>query len=160
MNSMPFSLLANSNPEVNENKEMELTFGSLSFYIGPSGSTRLSDPMKSVPSAGKAERTIASGSSVGSSSEANSPVSLAATEILQGKLEEPNEIRKETRKRRWWRLDDGDLRRRFDDGLRQRGTADGGQRATVIMVVVFGSSPASRFGGNRRMEVATVCRLW
>jgi hypothetical protein len=37
-----------------------------------------------------------SGSSVGSSSEANSPVSLAATENLQGKLEEPNEIGQET----------------------------------------------------------------
>jgi hypothetical protein len=45
---------------------------------------------------GKAERMTASGSSVGSSSEANSPVSLAATENLQGKLEEPDEIRQET----------------------------------------------------------------
>jgi hypothetical protein len=38
----------------------------------------------------------ASGSSVGSSSEANSPVSLAATKNLQGKLEEPDEIGQET----------------------------------------------------------------
>jgi hypothetical protein len=38
----------------------------------------------------------ASESSVGSSSEANSPVSLAATENLQGKLEEPDEIGQET----------------------------------------------------------------
>jgi hypothetical protein len=51
--------------------------------------------MKSVPSAGKAERMTASGSSVGSSSEANSPVSLAATENLQGILEEPDEIGQE-----------------------------------------------------------------
>jgi hypothetical protein len=36
------------------------------------------------------------GSSVGSSSEANSPVSFAATENLQGKLEEPDEIGQET----------------------------------------------------------------
>jgi hypothetical protein len=36
-------------------------------------------------------------SSVGSSSEANSPVSLAATKNLQGKLEEPDEIGQETR---------------------------------------------------------------
>jgi hypothetical protein len=79
MKSMAFLLLDNSNPEVDENHAMELTFGSLSFYIGPSGSTRLSDPMKSVPSASKTERITASGSSVGSSSEANSPVSLAAT---------------------------------------------------------------------------------
>jgi hypothetical protein len=83
MNSTAFSLLANSNSEVDENQEMELMFGSLSFYIGPSGSTRPSDPTKSVPSAGKAERMTVSGSSVGSSSEANSPVSLAATENLQ-----------------------------------------------------------------------------
>jgi hypothetical protein len=96
MNSTAFSLLANSNPEVDENQEMELTFGSLSFYIGPSGSTRLSDSMKSVPSAGKTERMTASGSSIGSSSEANSPVSLATTKKLQGKLEEPDEIGQET----------------------------------------------------------------
>jgi hypothetical protein len=96
MNSTAFSLLANSNPEIDENQEMELMFGSLSFYTGPSGSTRLSDPMKSVPSVGKAERMTASGSSVGSSSEANSPVSLAATENLQEKLEEPDEIGQET----------------------------------------------------------------
>jgi hypothetical protein len=38
-------------------------------------------------------------------------------------------------------------------------TADGELRATVIPVVVFVGSPASRFGGNRRMEAATVCRL-
>jgi hypothetical protein len=92
MNSMAFLLLANSNREVDESQEKELTFGSLSFYIGPSGSTRLSDPMKPIPSAGKAERTTTSGSSVGSSSEVNSLVSLAATENLLGKLEEPEEI--------------------------------------------------------------------
>jgi hypothetical protein len=87
MNSTTFLLLANSSPEVNENQEVELTFGSLNFYIGPLGTTRLSDLTKLVPSVGKAERMTASGSSVGSSSEANSPVSLAATENLQGKLE-------------------------------------------------------------------------
>jgi hypothetical protein len=52
--------------------------------------------MKSVLSAGKAERITASGSSIGSSSEANSPVSLAATENLQGKLEETDKIGQET----------------------------------------------------------------
>jgi hypothetical protein len=96
MNSMAFFILANSNPKVDENQEMELTFRSLNFYIGPSGSTRLSDLTKSVPSTGKAERMIAYGSSIGSSSEANWPVSLAATENLQGKLEEPDEIGQET----------------------------------------------------------------
>jgi hypothetical protein len=96
MNSTAFSLSANSNLEVDENQETELTFGSLSFYIRPSGSTRLSDPIKLAPSVGKTERMTASGSSVGSSSEANSPVSLAATKSLQGKLEELDETGQKT----------------------------------------------------------------
>jgi hypothetical protein len=91
MNSMAFSLLANSNPEVDESQEMELTIGSLSFYVGPSGSTRHSDPMKSGPSASKAERITISGSSIGSSSEINSPVSLTTTDDMQEKLEEFDE---------------------------------------------------------------------
>jgi hypothetical protein len=45
MNSTTFSLLANSNPKVDENQEMELTIGSLSFHVRPSGSTHLSDPV-------------------------------------------------------------------------------------------------------------------
>jgi hypothetical protein len=44
---------------------------------------------------GQAERTIASGSSIGSSSEVNSLVSLAATKNLLGRLEEPEEIGQE-----------------------------------------------------------------
>jgi hypothetical protein len=92
MNSMAFSLLANNSPEVDENKKMELTFGSLSFYIEPSGSTCLSNPAKSGPLISKTEIIAKSGSSVGSSSEANSPVSLTATENLQEKFEEPDEI--------------------------------------------------------------------
>jgi hypothetical protein len=91
MNSMAFLLLANSNPEVDESQEMELTIGSLSFYVGPSGSTRLLDPAKSGPLASKAERITISGSSVGSSSEVNSPVSLTATEDMQKRLLEFNE---------------------------------------------------------------------
>jgi hypothetical protein len=73
---------------------MELTFGSLSFYIGPSGSTRLSDPTKSDPSTIKTERITASGSSLGSSSEVNSPVSLTSTEDIIKTLEEFDETRK------------------------------------------------------------------
>jgi hypothetical protein len=88
MNSMAFSLLANSNPEVDENQEMELTIGSLSFHVGPSGSTRLSDPAKLGPSAIKTKTITMSGSSVGSSSEVNLPVSLAATENMQKKFKE------------------------------------------------------------------------
>jgi hypothetical protein len=93
MNSTAFLLLANSNPEVDESKEMELTIGSLSFYVRPSGSTRLSYPVKSGPLASKAERITISGSSVGSSSEVNSPVSCTATEDMQKRLEEFDETR-------------------------------------------------------------------
>jgi hypothetical protein len=98
MNSIAFSLLANSNLEVDENQKMELTIRSLSFYVGPLGSTRLSDPVESGPSASKAKTITLSGSSVGSSSEVNSPVSFAATENtkkelekLDGTQEEPDE---------------------------------------------------------------------
>jgi hypothetical protein len=70
---------------------MELMFGSLSFYIRPLGSTRLSDPTKSGSSASKTERITTSGSSVGSSSEVNSPVSLTATEDMKEKLEKFDE---------------------------------------------------------------------
>jgi hypothetical protein len=93
MNLTDFSLLANSNPEVDESQEMELTIGSLSFYVGPSGSTRLSNPVKLGPSTSKAERITMSGSSVGSSSKVNSPVSLTATENMQKRLEEFDKTR-------------------------------------------------------------------
>jgi hypothetical protein len=74
---------------------MKLTIGSLSFYIGPSGSTRLSDPAKSGPSASKIKIITMSGSSVGSSSEINSPVSFTATENTQKKIKEFNKTREE-----------------------------------------------------------------
>jgi hypothetical protein len=95
MNSTVFSLLAKSNPAINESQEMELTFGSLSFYIGPLGSTRPSDLAKSGPSASKTKIVTKSGSFVGSSSKVNSPVSLAATENMQKKLKEFDETRGE-----------------------------------------------------------------
>jgi hypothetical protein len=95
MNSTAFLFLANSSPEVNKNQKMELTIGSLSFYIGPSGLTRLSDPVKSGPSASKIKTITMSGSFVGSSSEVNSPVSFAATENTQRKIEEFNGTRQE-----------------------------------------------------------------
>jgi hypothetical protein len=93
MNLTAFSLLANRSPEVNESQNMELTIGSLSFYIGSSGLTRLSDPVKSGPSASKIKTITMSGSSVGSSSEVNSPVSFVATENTQKKIEELNGTR-------------------------------------------------------------------
>jgi hypothetical protein len=98
MNSTAFSLLANNNAEVDENQKMELTIRNLSFYIGPSGSTRLSDLEESGSSANKAKTITLSGSSVGSSNEVNSPVSFATTENtkkelekLDGAQEEPDE---------------------------------------------------------------------
>jgi hypothetical protein len=95
MNSTAFLLLANSSPEVDENQKMELMIGSLSFYIGPSGSTRLSDPTKSGPSASKIKTITTSGSSVGTSSEVNSLVSFTATEDTQKRIEELNGTRDE-----------------------------------------------------------------
>jgi hypothetical protein len=70
---------------------MELTIRSLGIYVGPSGSTRLSDPAKPDPSARKNERIAISGSSVDSSSKVNSLVSLTAIEEMQKKNEELDE---------------------------------------------------------------------
>jgi hypothetical protein len=95
MNLMAFLLLANNSLEVDKNWKMELTIGSLSFYVDPSGSTRLSDPTKLDPSASKIKAITMSGSSVGSSSKVNSPVSFAAAENTKRKIEEFNEIQKE-----------------------------------------------------------------
>jgi hypothetical protein len=85
MNSTAFSLLANSSPEVDGSQEVELTIGSLSIFIGPSGSTRLSDPTKQDqdPSASKPETKEALESSEGSSSEVNSSVSLEKALIAE-----------------------------------------------------------------------------
>jgi hypothetical protein len=85
---MAFSLLANSSSEVDENQKIELTIGSLSFYVRPSGLIRLLDPTKLDPSASKIKTITMSGSSVGSSSKVNSPVSFAAAENTKRKIEE------------------------------------------------------------------------
>jgi hypothetical protein len=89
MDSMAFSLLANSSTEVNENQEMELTIGSLSIFIGPSGSSRLSDPTKQDPLASEPETVAMMEYSEGSSSEVNLSVSLE--EVQKGKIAEDNE---------------------------------------------------------------------
>jgi hypothetical protein len=78
MNSTAFLLLANSSAEFDENQEMELTIGSLSILIGPSGLTRLSDPAKPDPSASEPETEIMMEYSEGSSSEVNSRVTSEA----------------------------------------------------------------------------------
>jgi hypothetical protein len=116
MNSMAFSLLANSTSKVDENQiffgtvdfqphpptitpvfasldqEMDLMIGSLNFRVGSLGSIRLSDPTKLDPSAGKTATMAMSESSVGSSSEVNSPVSFTTMENMEEKIEELDEI--------------------------------------------------------------------
>jgi hypothetical protein len=89
MNSTAFSLLANSSAGIDENQEMELTIGSLSIFIGPSGSTRLSDPAKPDPSASEPETVAMMEYFKGSSTEVNSPVSLG--EVQEGKIAEGDE---------------------------------------------------------------------
>jgi hypothetical protein len=84
MNSTAFALLANSSLEVDGSQEVELTIGSLSILIGPSGSSRLSDSTIQDPSANKPESTAIMEYSDGSSSEVNSPVSLE--EVQKGKI--------------------------------------------------------------------------
>jgi hypothetical protein len=84
MNSTAFSLLANSSSELDGTQEMELTIGSLSIIVGPSGSSRLSNSTKPDPSANKPEAEETLESSEGSSSEVNSPVSLGKASIAEG----------------------------------------------------------------------------
>jgi hypothetical protein len=115
MNSTAFSFLANSSTEVDGNQisfgtvnfqphppnftavfesldqDTDLTIGSLNFHVGSLGLIRLSDPVKPDPSASEVKTIAISESSVGSSSEANSPVSFATTEIAGEKIAELNE---------------------------------------------------------------------
>jgi hypothetical protein len=76
MNSTAFSPLANSSTGIDKNQEMELTIKSLSIFIGPSGLTRLSDPVKPDPSASEPKIVAMMEYSEGSSSEVKSPISL------------------------------------------------------------------------------------
>jgi hypothetical protein len=91
MNSTAFSLLANSSSEADGTQEMELTIGSLSILIGPSGSSRLSDPTKQDPSASEPKTTAIMEYSDGSSSEVNSPISLE--EVQKGKITEDSKAK-------------------------------------------------------------------
>jgi hypothetical protein len=71
---------------------MDLTIRSLNFCVGSLGSIHLSDLTKSDPSAGKIAAMAISESSVGSSSEVNSPVSFTTTESMKDKIEELDKI--------------------------------------------------------------------
>jgi hypothetical protein len=116
MNSTAFSLSPNSNSKINGNQitfgaidfqphpptvtpvfesleqEMDLTIGSLNFRVGSLGTICLSDPINSGPLAGKTASAARSKSSVGSSSEVNSPVSFALTEKIEDIVEGLDEI--------------------------------------------------------------------
>jgi hypothetical protein len=66
--------------------------GSFNFHVGSLGSLRLSDPISSDLSAGKTTATTTSRTSLGSSSEVNSPVSIKPTEIKRNTIEELDKI--------------------------------------------------------------------
>jgi hypothetical protein len=112
MNSMTFLFPANNNSKVNGNKisfgtidfqphpptltlifasldqEMDLMIGSLNFHVGSLGLIHPSDPTRSDPSIGKTTTMAISESSVGSSSEVNSPVSFTTMENIEDKIKE------------------------------------------------------------------------
>jgi hypothetical protein len=146
MNSTAFSLLANSSLEVNENQKMELTIGSLSFYVGPSGSTRLSDPTKLDPSASKIKTTTMSGSSVGSSSEINSPVSFAAAaENTKRKIKEFDETREE--------LDIGGTVDKLYDSQRDFATRSGGVSRNIHQLCIIITEAAEENDHSDNIEI-------
>jgi hypothetical protein len=76
---------------------MELTIGSSSILIGPSGSSRLSDPTNQDPSASEPKTVAMIEYSDGSSSEVNSPVSLE--EVLKEKNQRRQQSKGKTRRR-------------------------------------------------------------
>jgi hypothetical protein len=70
---------------------MDLTIGSLNFHVGSLGLIHLSDPMKQDLSARKTKIIAMSESSVGSSSEVNSPVIFATSGNTGEKIKELDE---------------------------------------------------------------------
>jgi hypothetical protein len=126
---------------------MELTIESLSFYVEPSGSTHLSDPAKSGPSATKAERITTSGSSVGSSSEVNSPVSLTATEDMQKRLEEFDEI--------WGKPDMEATVVKPHDSPRDFSTRSSGISRSVhqLCVIITEAAEENNYEGNKEVDM-------
>jgi hypothetical protein len=78
---------------------MDLTIESLNFHVGSLGSIRLSDPVNPDPSASETKTITMSESSMGSSSEANSLVSFATTEIVGEKNQRTRRNHGESRPR-------------------------------------------------------------
>jgi hypothetical protein len=73
-------------------QEMNLTIGSFDFRIRSLGSLRISDPILLSPSAGKTLATTTSKTSVGSTSEVNSPASGKPAESKRNIVNELDEI--------------------------------------------------------------------
>jgi hypothetical protein len=71
---------------------MDLTIGSFNFRVGSLGSVRLSDLINSGSSVGKTAIATTSKTSVGSSSEVNSPISIKPTKRKGSTIEELDEI--------------------------------------------------------------------
>jgi hypothetical protein len=152
MNSTDFSLSANSNSKVDENQislgtvdfqphpptlapifagleqKVDLTIGSLNFWVGSMGSIRLSDLTKLDPSAGTTATMAISESSTCFSSEVNSPVSFV-TKSIEDKIEELNKI--------MGNLDLGEAMDRLDLDQEDFTTRSGGVSSNVHQVCVI-----------------------
>jgi hypothetical protein len=76
----------------NPDQEMDLTIRSFNFRIGSLCSIRLSDPENSGSSAGKTGAAATSKTSVGSSSDVNSPVSIKPMERKENTIKELDAI--------------------------------------------------------------------
>jgi hypothetical protein len=166
MNSTAFSFPANSNSKVDGNQisfgtidfqphpptltlvfasldqEMDLMIGSLNFRVGSLGLTRLSDSTKSDPSAKKATTIAMSESSVGSSSEVNSPVSFATTEKRGEKIEDLDEI--------MGNLDIGEAMDHLDLNQKEFTTRNGGVSGNVhqVCVIITAAAKENYDAGN------------
>jgi hypothetical protein len=71
---------------------MDLTIGSFNFHVRSLGSVWLADPMNLGPSAGKTAAAATSETSVGSSSEVNSQISIKPRKSKRNTMKELNEI--------------------------------------------------------------------
>jgi hypothetical protein len=171
MNSTAFLLLANSNSKADGNQislgtvdfqphpptltpvftsldqEMDLRIGSLNFRVGSLGSTRLSDSTKSDPSIEKTTTIAMTESSVGSSSEANSPVSFTTMEKREEKIEELDEL--------MGNLDIGEAMGPLDLDQKDFTTQSGGVSGNMHQVCVIITEAAEENNDDSNLVVDT-----
>jgi hypothetical protein len=123
-------------------QEMDLTIGSLNFHVGSLGSIQLSDLMKSDPSARKSTTIAMSESSVGFSSEVNSPVSFATMEKRGEKIEELDKI--------MGSLDIGEVMDHLDLDQKDFTTQSGGVSSNVhqVCVIITEAAEENNNAGN------------